>query len=151
MPSHTSTADVAAPPGDVFAIIDALERTPQWLGPCTRLENLDGGPTAVGQRLRFHYSLGARAGTMDGSVAERTEGRSLALRFADGLLEAGVAFAVEPGPTDAASRVTLAIRADTKGFKGKLLSPLIGSQLPGQTDDAVASLTRLAEEGGAGS
>jgi len=46
------------------------------------------------------------------------------------------------------SRVTVAIRVDAKGLKGRLLLPLIGSQLPGQTGDAAASLKRLAEAGG---
>ena len=85
---------------------------------------------------------------MDGAVAERVEDRALTDQFADGMMDVRVAFTLAAGVTDGTSRVTVAIRVDAKGLKGRLLLPLIGSQLPGQTGDAAASLKRLAEAGG---
>ncbi len=48
--SHT--LDVAHAPEKVFALLDDLGRTPEWLERCTGIERLSAGPNEVGSKLR---------------------------------------------------------------------------------------------------
>ena len=70
MPQHSQTMEVDAPPEAIFAILDDVTRTPEWLKRCTRIDKLSDGPIAVGQKLEYHYRDGGRTGVMDGEVAQ---------------------------------------------------------------------------------
>ena len=147
MPNHARTEIVDAPPEAVFAILDDVTRAPEWLGRCTRLDNVSGGPTAVGTKLRYHYKDGGRTGVMDGEVVARQQDRKLTNHFTDKMMDVTVDFDVEPGPNAGQTRLTHTITIDTKGF-GKVFTPMINRQLPGQTEGAMTQLKRLAESAG---
>ncbi|GAA2740836.1 hypothetical protein GCM10009868_04550 [Terrabacter aerolatus] len=147
MPHHARTEIVDAPPAAVFAILDDVTRAPEWLARCTQLDNLSGGPTAVGTQLRYHYKDGGRTGVMDGRVVAREQDHKLTNSFTDKMMDVTVDFDVEPGPTPRQTRLTHTITIGTKGF-GKLLTPVINRQLPAQTEGAMTELKRLAESGG---
>jgi hypothetical protein len=121
-----------------------VTRAPEWLKSCTRLDNLTGGPTAVGTALKYHYKDGRRTGVMDGKVVAREQDRKLTNWFTDKLMDVTVDFDVEPAATAGQTRLTHTITIDTKGF-GKIFTPLINRQLPGQTEGAMTELKRLAE------
>ena len=144
MPRYARTEVVDAPPSAVFAILDDVTRAPEWLERCTRLDNVSGGPTAVGTRLKYYYRDGRRTGVMDGEVVAREQDHKLTNRFTDKMMDVTVDFDVEPGPTAGQTRLTHTITIDTKGF-GKIFTPVINRQLPGQTEGAMTQLKRLAE------
>ena len=146
MPDYSHTETVNASPAAVFAILDDVTRAPEWLKRCTRLDNLSGGPTAVGTRLKYHYKDGRRTGVMDGAVVAREQDRKLTNRFTDTMMDVTVDFDVAPGPMPQQTTLTHTITIDTKGF-GKVLTPVIRRQLPDQTTGAMAALKRLAESG----
>jgi len=143
VPQYSHTLEVDASPEAIFAILDDVTRTPEWLGRCTKLENLTGGPIAVGQQLKYHYKDGSRTGVMDGEVAQHEPNRHLENRFTDRMMAVSVDFRAEP--LDAGrSRLTHTITIDTKGI-GKAFTPMIKRQLPDQTMGAMTSLKALAE------
>jgi uncharacterized protein YndB with AHSA1/START domain len=147
MPNYSHTETVNASPAAVFAILDDVTRAPEWLKRCTRLDNLSGGPTAVGMRLKYYYKDGRRTGVMDGSVVAREQDRKLTNRFTDKMMDVTVDFDVTPGPTPEQTTLTHTITIDTKGF-GKVFTPMINRQLPAQTEGAMSELKKLAESAG---
>jgi uncharacterized protein YndB with AHSA1/START domain len=148
MPDHSRTEVVDAPPATVFAILDDVTRAPEWLKRCTQLDNVTGGPTAVGTKLRYHYKDGGRTGVMDGEVVAREQDRKLTNHFVDKMMDVTVDFDVEPGPADQQTKLTHTITINTKGF-GKLMTPMISRQLPAQTESAMTELKKLVESGAA--
>ena len=146
MPDYSHTETVNASPAAVFAILDDVTRAPEWLKRCTRLDNVSGGPTEVGTRLRYHYKQGRRTGVMDGAVVAREQDRKLTNRFTDTMMDVTVDFDVAPGPSPQQTTLTHTITIDTKGV-GKVFTPMIRLGLPGQTTGAMAELKRLAESG----
>ncbi len=146
VPHYSRTEVVDAPPAAIFAILDDVTRAPEWLKRCTQLDNLTGGPTAVGTKLKYHYKDGNRTGVMDGEVVAREQDRKLTNHFTDKMMEVTVDFDVEPGPTEAQTRLTHTITIDTKGFF-KVMTPMINRQLPNQTESAMTELKKLVESG----
>lgn len=143
MPNYAHTLEVDASTEAIFAILDDVTRTPEWLDRCTKLEKLDAGPIAVGQRLKYYYREGKRTGEMEGQVAVYEPGRRLTNRFVDKMMEVSVDFQAAP-LDEGRTTLTHTITIDTKGI-GKLFSPLIKRQLPGQTIGAMTKLKALVE------
>ncbi len=144
MPHYAHTETVAASPAAIFEILDDVSRTPEWLIRCSKLENLSGGPTAIGTKLKYHYKEGKRTGVMDGSVIARQQDRKLTNLFIDKMMEVTVDFDLEPGASTDQTRLTHTITINAQGF-GKIFSALIRRQLPGQTMAAMTALKKLAE------
>src|SRR5262245_1641417 len=100
MPNYSRTEVVNAPPSAIVATLDDVTRAPEWLKRCTQLDNLSGGPTAVGTMLKYHYKDGSRTGVMDGEVVAREQDRKLTNHFTDKMMEVTVDFDVAPGPSE---------------------------------------------------
>lgn len=137
------TIDVSQPPGEVFAVLDDVSQTPNWLARCTGIEVLTPGPMNVGTKLRYSYKDGGRAGTMDGQIAERVPGRELVYNYEDKMMRVAVQFSMEPAGSG--TRLTHVIDITPKTLVAKLVSPLIRKQLPKQTITAMESLRGLLE------
>jgi uncharacterized protein YndB with AHSA1/START domain len=135
--------EVDAPPEAIFAILADVTRTPEWLKRCTKIDKLSEGPIAVGQKMKYHYKQGSRAGVMDGEVAQYEANRHLENRFTDKTMDVSVEFRAQPLGDDR-TRLTHTITIDTKGM-GKVFTPLIKRQLPDQTVGAMTNLKALAE------
>ena len=143
VPQYSQSMEVEAPPEAIFAILDDVTRTPEWLKRCTKIEALSDGPIAVGQKMKYHYKDGSRTGVIYGEVAQHEPNRHLENRFTDRMMAVLVDFRAEP--LDAGrSRLTHTITIDTKGI-GKAFTPMIKRQLPDQTMGAMTSLKALAE------
>lgn len=145
MPSYSHSIDIAAPPAEVFALLDDVERTPEWLGPCTRMAKVSDGPNAVGTRLDYEFKQGRGTGRMDGEIIARRPDDQLAMRFSDRMMQVTVDFRPRPGEQPGTTRLTHIIEIDPRGV-ARLLSPLISRGLPKQTRDAMAAIKRLAED-----
>jgi hypothetical protein len=132
------SVNVKASPEGAFALLDDLSQTPKWLGPCTAIEKLSPGPNEVGDKLRYSYKQGGRAGTMDGEILTRTPNRKLIVRYFDMMMEVLIDFDV--CPTSSGSRLTHVITITPRSFMAKLMSPFIRLALPKQTRQAMEKL-----------
>src|SRR5271167_4913415 len=90
------SVDVDASPERAFGSLDDLSQTPKWLGPCTALEKLSPGPNAVGDKLKYSYKQGGRAGTMDGEIVNRTPNEKLVCHYFDTMMDVVVDLRVSP-------------------------------------------------------
>jgi carbon monoxide dehydrogenase subunit G len=139
VPVHfEATIEIAKPQGAVFAVLDDVSRTPQWLSRCTKIEKIDPGPNAVGTRLRYDYLQGRRPGTMEGSVAAYGPPDHIAFRYNDKLFDVTIDFKL--AGSDAGTKLTQQIDIVPRSIMGRLLQPLIRRVLPKQT---VADLEKL--------
>ena len=140
--AYEHTLDVPAAPATVFAILDDVERTPEWLTRCVAMEKLSTGPTDVGTKLRYAFRDASRDGVMDGEVTAHEPNARLTMRFEDAQMNAVVDFrAVAAG--EGATRLTHSIELTPKTLAGKLFAPLIRRKLPVQTIHAMEALRSL--------
>ncbi|MBM3679160.1 MAG: SRPBCC family protein [Actinobacteria bacterium] len=145
--SFQHSVNVSRGPDHVFAILDDVSRTPEWLERCTRVERLGDGLNTVGTPLRYSYRDGGRSGTMDGEITVREPDRHLAMRYRDRMMDVTVDFVVEPRETGTrpGSRLTHSIEITPRTLPAKLFAPLLRRQLPRQTVKAMERLQTLAE------
>jgi carbon monoxide dehydrogenase subunit G len=142
MPHFAHTLSVSAPPSTIFAIVDDVTKTPQWLSRCTGIDKVDPGPNDVGTRLKYHYDDGRRSGTMDGQIVAREPDRHFAMKFTDTMMDVTVDFVA--ASDGVGTTLTHTVDIATKRF-GKVFSPIIKRQLPKQTMDAMTKLKAMAE------
>lgn len=144
MPSFAHTVEVNAPHSQVFAILDDVGRTPEWLTRCTRIDKLDDGPNAVGTRLRYHYRDGGRSGEMEGEITAHDSDEHLAMVYRDKLMDVTVDFVARRGGEPGTTSLTHTIDIRTKGM-GNLFAPIVKMTLPKQTTTAMDKLKALSE------
>ncbi|MGH3316614.1 MAG: SRPBCC family protein [Nocardioidaceae bacterium] len=144
MPGFSHTLEVAAPPGRVFAILDDVGRTPEWLSRCSGVEKLDAGPNTVGTRLLYLHGEGRRIGQMDGRITAYEPDEHMAMVYTDRMMEVGVDFVVRPGASESSTSLTHTLDIGTKGV-GRLFTPFISRRLPHQTVEAMQRLKGIAE------
>jgi uncharacterized protein YndB with AHSA1/START domain len=133
--------DVDASPERAFGLLDDLPQTPKWLGPCTAIEKLSPGPNTVGDKLKYFYKQGGRAGTMDGEIVARSPNEKLVCHYFDTMMDVVVDFRVTPRAGGA--RLTHVITITPQTFVGKMMSPCIRLALPKQTRQAMESLKEM--------
>ncbi|MFO0912089.1 MAG: SRPBCC family protein [Pirellulales bacterium] len=138
---------VAVAPEQAFALIDDLPATSKWLPPCVSLTNLNGGPNAPGDKLRYVFKQGGRESEMAGEIIDRVPGERLHCRYYDRAFDVSVDLRVRRAPSGALTIHIIEITP--KSFVGKLFSPLIRLGLGKQTRDAARNLKRLLEQGSA--
>ena len=97
--------DIAAPQGQVWAVMADVERWPEWTASVTRVERLDRAPFGVGSRARIRQP---RFPAVIWTVTALEPGRSFEWQATTpGLLSVGVHGVDAAG--DHASRVTLSL------------------------------------------
>lgn len=138
---HEHAVDVAVPPGEAFALLDDLPRTPEWLEPCTAIERIGTGANAVGDRLIYRYRQGGRSGVMEGEILAREADSVLVCRYEDATMQVVVDFRIAATP--GGSRLTHTITLQPKTLATRLLSPLMRLGLPRQTRKAMARIQAL--------
>lgn len=144
MPTYSHTVVVDAPVDTVVAILTDVARTPEFHRRCTGIDVLEPGPFAAGQRLRYHYRDGRRAGSMEGAVDAFQPGQRVAFRFHDSSTEVVIDFhaqSVQPTRTSLEHTVTIRTRGTLT-----LLAPVIAYQLRRQAPADLRRLKALAEQ-----
>lgn len=126
-----------------FALLDNLPRTPEWLGPCTAIEKLQPGPNQVGDRLKYSYIQSGHAGVMDGEILARVPNEKLVCKYFDKMMEVVVDFTISQRSD--AVQLHHVITITPKTMMAKLMTPLIRSSLPKQTEKAMSSIQSLLE------
>ena len=76
---------IARPPTEVYAALTDVERFPEWLiaSGITGVELPDGGPVAVGTRVRIAQTVGGRSTVLDGTITEVDPDRAFGLQGRD--------------------------------------------------------------------
>lgn len=142
MPVHFEYAiEIAKPPAAVFAVLDDVSRTPEWLSRCTKIEKLDPGPNAVGTNLRYDYLQGRRPGTMQGSIAAYAAPDHIAFRYSDKQFDVTIDFKLVA--VAAGTKLTQQVDIVPRSLVGRLLQPLIRRVLPKQTITDLEKLRAL--------
>ena len=77
------TMCIARPPREVFSYLAQVEKTPQWLLPCVRVELRSPEPRGVGTQLHYVYRERGREHDMAGEVTAWEPDRWLAFRYVD--------------------------------------------------------------------
>jgi len=144
MPTFSHSLVVNAPQSEVFAILDDVRRTPEWLTRCTGIDKIDDGPNKAGTRLKYHYKEGKRTGEMDGHITVHDPDKHITMLYTDKMMDVTVDFVALSGKAEGMTSLTHTIDIRTKGF-GKIFGPIIRRTLPKQTTDAMNRLKALAE------
>ena len=142
MAVHFETSiEIAKPQVAVFAVLDDVSRTPEWLSRCTKIEKLDPGPNAVGTRLRYDFLQGKRPGTMEGSIAAHGPPDHIAFRYNDKMFDVTIDFKLVGA--DVGTKLTQQIDIVPRSLMGRVLQPLIRRVLPKQTVTDLEKLRAL--------
>ena len=136
---------IRRPADHVFDVIGThlFENHPRWEREVIAIRPITEGPVRVGSRavmVREEY------GRRSESVYEITafeQGRRLTARHVDGPMDFELTF--EVAPVDAmTSELTLTVKMAFRG-RFRILSPLLGLQLPGRSDRITRSMIALVE------
>lgn len=133
--------EISKPQATVFAVLDDVCRTPEWLSRCTKVEKLDPGPNAVGTKLRYDYMQGRKPGTMLGSIAAHGAPDHIAFRYNDKMFDVTIDFML--ATVTAGTKLTQKIDIVPTSLVGRLLQPLIRRVLPKQTIKDLEKLRAL--------
>lgn len=133
--------EISKPQATVFAVLDDVSRTPEWLSRCTKVEKLDPGPNAVGTKLRYDYMQGRKPGTMLGSIAAHGAPDHIAFRYNDKMFDVTIDFML--ATVTAGTKLTQKIDIVPTSLVGRLLQPLIRRVLPKQTIKDLEKLRAL--------
>jgi carbon monoxide dehydrogenase subunit G len=106
-----SETAIARPPGEVFAALTDVARSPEWLiaSGIVRVARLDAGPLAAGSRLRISQTVAGRSTVLDGTVTILAPGAGFGLRGRD---KEGVTIEIDAvlAPDDMATRLRWSLR-----------------------------------------
>ena len=133
--------DVPQDPATVFAFLDDLSLTPQWLEPCVSLVKITPGPNVVGDKLKYTYNQAGRAGEMDGEITARDVNQRLAFRYGDDQFELTIDFRMAAEGTG--TRLSQLIAITPLSFMTKMMTPMIRGALPKQTITAMEKVKEM--------
>ena len=138
---------VAATAQAAFEVIDDLPATKIWLDVCESLNNLDGPPNSVGDRLEYRFRQGGTTGQMEGEIMIREPGRRLVCRYDDPKFKVTVDLSVDADASNdpQVCVVEQILTIEPKGWIGRLMSPLISMGLRRQSHSSSAALRQLIE------
>lgn len=138
---HVSTTRrIDADPATVWEVLADVERWPQWTASMRRVELLDPGPLAVGNRVRIKQP---RVPTTVWRVSELVPGRSFTWTAAGpGVRSTGSHTVVA---SDGGAEVTLVFRQE--GPVGELLGRLVRGLIRRYVETEAAGLAARAEGG----
>jgi hypothetical protein len=145
---------VNAPAEILWKLISDSRELPSWGPPVKSVEVMTNGSEVenIGTARKVHAAFGRKSGYFVEHRVEHVEGRKIAYLIDEenfGLFRVlcRPGFSLELDPTGGQStRVTFSFFHDPKGFKGRILNPLIKMQQRRNRLAALRSLKRCAEE-----
>jgi uncharacterized membrane protein len=146
MAQLTASIEIARPPEVVFAYLSELGRHDEWQEMIKKIEVLTEGPTRVGSRARdlrkppFGPAVWATY-----EITEFDPPRLARFEGIDGPIRANGTVTVTPA--DGGSRVTLELDAVPHGLLGRLLMPMVRTQMRTQVPADQQRLKRRLEAG----
>lgn len=142
-----ATTRIACAPAQVFALLDDLERAPEWLDRCVWIVQTSQGARDAGTALRYRYRDRGREGEIAGMLEVYEPDRRIAMTFSDPALDVRVVF--ELAAEAHGTLLRHAAEITPKRLVIKLLSPWLRSSLRRQMGEVMERLRELAEAGSA--
>lgn len=128
----------------MFAVLDAVERTPEWLARCTRVERIELDANGLGTKLRYSIQQRPPASVaMDGSIVAYARDEHFAVRLADRGLRFEVTVDFKLATVPGGTRLTVRIDIVMQSLAGKLIQPILRRVLPKQLAIDLAKLRDL--------
>lgn len=145
---------VNAPAPILWRLISDSRELPNWGPPVESVQVMSNGAEAerLGTARKVHAAFGRKTGYFFEHRVEHVEGRKIAYlideeNFGLSRVLSRPSFSLELDPTgDQATRVIFSFFHDPKGFKGRILNPLIKLRQRRNRLAALRSLKRCAEE-----
>ena len=134
---------VAKAPGEVFAYVDDMSKTPLWNERCVEVRQTSPGPRQVGSKLLYKYREPGRQRQMDGEVTAYEKDRRIAMKYSDKLMDVAIEFAFDAAENG--TRVHHRIEIHPKSLLTKLMTPIIRSATRKQTDGSTRKIKELLE------
>jgi uncharacterized protein YndB with AHSA1/START domain len=147
------SVQIAAPPGEVFAIVGDLRRWPEWsaltdVDPAVAFTFGGAEQAGVGQVLRW-ASNNPAAGNGALTVTEFVPGERLILAVDYGEFGAAVS-ALDIAPADGGTRVTWDYSAEMPGVVDRWAGLMVDRQAGAEHERALVKLKALAEAAASG-
>ena len=139
MSVFSTTVDIAAPPGRVWAVMTDVERWPEWTASVRRLTRKDSGPFGLGSRVRIEQP---KLRPADWEVTTFEPGRTFTWVTRSVSLLATGTHSVEP--IAEGTRATLSIRFD--GLLAPVITWLTSGLIQRYLGLEAAGLKRRSEE-----
>lgn len=133
------TAQIAAPPADVYAFLAEPANLPRWQAGIVAAERTSPPPTAVGSTARVVLELMGQQVTADITVSEAEPDRRLALAASVGGM--GIVAALDLEPRHGGTQITLSSEVRAENI---FMAPLERMVTDTAERDLDASLARLA-------
>jgi ribosome-associated toxin RatA of RatAB toxin-antitoxin module len=102
------------PVEDVFALLEDIDRYPDWNSNLTQVRKTSEGPLGVGSTMVFVGKLLGRSFESDVVCTEYVANETLATKTSAGPFYIEVEYKLEP--MDGGTRFTTALRGESKGF-----------------------------------
>ncbi len=138
MRTVSASADIPAPPSDVFAFLADLENLPRWMSGIVMAELTTPGPIGVGSRAHVVRDLLGQRIEVDITVVDYEPGRRVHLESAASGIGVQARLDLEPGAGGTALTFAMDIRAQSV-----FMAPIEGIVAGAAQQDLNVSLERV--------
>jgi uncharacterized protein YndB with AHSA1/START domain len=140
--AHTErSAELAAPPEEVFPYLFDEDKVPRWTTGLEGYERLDAGPVGRGSRFRQALNVSGQRFTVELEVTEHDAPRRAESRFEVRGIDVTNTYAL--APDGAGTKLTQSVEAKGGGLKGRLLMPVLQPHLERKLEADLAALRAL--------
>jgi len=135
------SAELSAPPEEVFPYLFDEDKVPRWTTGLEGYERLDRGPLARGARFRQALDVSGQRFTVELEVTEYDPPRRAESRFEVRGIDVTSTYALTPGGSG--TKLTQSVEASGGGIKGRLLLPVLRPHLERKLEADLAALRAL--------
>ena len=140
--AHTErSAQIAAPPEEVFPHLLEEDKVPRWTTGLERYERLDSGPLARGARFRQALDVSGQRFTVELEVTEYDPPQSATSSFQIRGVDVVNRYVLSDG--GGTTTLTQSLEAKGGGLKGRVFIPMIQPHLERKLEADLAALRAL--------